>query len=79
MAQVSREGFERNRTYNYVRRTPEQLDAGRHIGEEPRGLLGSAWDNLWGGMESMVGGAMDRLGRCSRHSTKRDVPAVPPD
>ena len=62
MAQVSREGFERNRTYNYVRRTPEQLDAGRHIGEEPRGLLGSAWDNLWGGMESMVGGAMDTAG-----------------
>ena len=62
MAQVSREGFERNRTYNYVRRTPEQLDAGRHIGEEPRGLLGSAWDNLWGGMEGMVGGLADTAG-----------------
>lgn len=62
MAQFNREYFERNRTYNYVTRTPEQFDAGRHIGEEPRGLLGSAWDNLWGGMEGMVGGLADTAG-----------------
>ena len=62
MAQLNWDAFLKNRTYNYVTRTPEQFDAGRHIGEEPRGLLGSAWDNLWGGMESMVGGAMDTAG-----------------
>ena len=62
MAQLNWNAFLKNRTYNYVTRTPEQFDAGRHIGEEPRGLLGSAWDNLWGGMESMVGSAMDTAG-----------------
>ena len=62
MAQLNWDAFLKNRTYNYVTRTPEQFDAGRHIGEEPRGLLGSAWDNLWGGMESMVGSAMDTAG-----------------
>ena len=62
MAQFNRGGFEQNRTYNYVTRSPEAFDAGRHIGEEPRGFLGSAWDNVWGGMETMVGGAMDTAG-----------------
>ena len=62
MAQVSWDAFRQKRTHNYVTRSPEAYDAGRHIGEEPRGLLGSAWDNLWGGMESMVGGAMDTAG-----------------
>lgn len=62
MAQLDWDAFLKNRTYNYVTRTPEQFDAGRHIGEEPRGLLGSAWDNLWGGMEGMVGGLADTAG-----------------
>jgi predicted ABC-type ATPase len=62
MAQVSWDAFRQKRTHNYVTRSPEAYDAGRHIGEEPRGLFGSAWDNLWGGMESMVGGAMDTAG-----------------
>ena len=62
MAQVSWDAFRQKRTHNYVTRSPEAYDAGRHIGEEPSGLLGTVWDNVWGGMESMVGGALDTAG-----------------
>ena len=62
MAQASWSGFQKNLTRNYVTRSPEAFDAGKHVGEEPRGLLGSVWDNVAGGMESMVGSAMDTAG-----------------
>ena len=60
MAQFNREIFERNRTYNYVTRPPEAFDAGQQV--EPPGFLRSIWDNVWGGAESMVGGALDTVG-----------------
>ena len=62
MAQLNWNSFQQGRTRNTVTRTPEGFDAGKYIGEEPRGLLGTVWDNVAGGMESMVGGAMDTAG-----------------
>lgn len=62
MAQVSWDGFLKNTTQNYVTRTPEQFDAGKYSGEEPRGFFGSILDNIAGGMEGMVGSAADALG-----------------
>ena len=53
MAQVSREGFEQNRTYNYVKHPPEELDAGRHIGKESTTSLDSIFDSIHGGVGGM--------------------------
>ena len=62
MAQVSWQGALSNTTKNYVLRSPEAFDAGRYIGEEPRGLFGTIIDNTAGGLEGMVGGAVNALG-----------------
>ena len=62
MAQVSWDGFLKNTTQNYVTRTPEQFDAGKYSGEEPRGFFGSILDNIAGGVEGTVGSAADALG-----------------
>lgn len=40
MAQFNRSEFEKNGTYNYVTRTPEEFDAGKHIGEKQTNPLG---------------------------------------
>ena len=40
MAQLSREAFERNRTYNYVTHTPEEFDSFRHKDEKQINPLG---------------------------------------
>lgn len=62
MAQVSWDGFLKSTTQNYVTRTPEQFDAGKYSGEEPRGFFGSILDNIAGGAEGMAGSAADALG-----------------
>ena len=40
MAQVKRETFEQNRTYNYVTRSPEEFDAMHHAHDDSTSLLG---------------------------------------
>ena len=66
MAQVSWQGALSNTTKNYVLRSPEAFDAGRYIGEEPRGLFGTIIDNTAGGLEGMVGGAANALGTAGK-------------
>ena len=66
MAQVSWQGALSNTTKNYVLRSPEAFDAGRYIGEEPRGLFGTIIDNAAGGLEGMVGGAVNALGTAGK-------------
>lgn len=53
MAQLNWDAFERNRTHNYVERTPEQLDAGRNMGKETTNPLDSMWDSFHGGTDGI--------------------------
>jgi hypothetical protein len=49
MAQASWEAFQKNRTHNYVTRTPEEFDAGKAMGKESHNLFDVTRDNIFGG------------------------------
>ena len=66
MAQVSFKNVRSGMSKNLVLRSPEAFEAGKHIGEEPRGLVGTFVDNIAGGLEGMVGGAANALGTAGK-------------
>lgn len=66
MAQVSFKNVRSGMSKNLVLRSPEAFEAGKHIGEEPRGLFGTIIDNTAGGLEGMVGGAANALGTAGK-------------
>ena len=66
MAQVSFKNVRSGMSKNLVLRSPEAFEAGKHIGEEPRGLVGTFVDNIAGGLEGFASGGLNALGTAGK-------------